>query len=188
MGQVKFISDKVSFSVSHKELKVVILGKVERWKETLLLMWLIAWTFCGIAMAAALFNEGYSQDLKIGIAVFLTFWVYYEYRIGRVFLFRKYGNELILIKEGRLYLKRSILTYGKAREYLIDNIRNFKKVEIPKRSISNAYENSFWILGGERLSFQYLDKYASFGVQLNPHETEALYKLLRANFKAQKKE
>jgi hypothetical protein len=41
---VNYISGRVSYSDKDGELIVVISGKVEQWQETLLSVWLVAWT------------------------------------------------------------------------------------------------------------------------------------------------
>lgn len=179
-AKVKYISDKISYSEpSQGELRVVILGRIERWKESLLAVWNIAWLSCGAVFIYFMLFTDMDRDTKLAIFIFLSFWAYYAYRVAYVFLFRRYGSETIYIKGDALYLKRSVRSYGKAKKYFIDNIESFGKVNIPEKSITNAYENSSWVLGGEKIGFTYQGKFEKFGMQLDDKEVNSLLRLLQ---------
>ena len=83
----------------------------------------IAWLFCGLVVIYSLFfNE--INDSKLYFVTFLLFWVYFLYKIFRVLLWRKYGTEFIRIDQDRFSIKKSIWGFGKAREFLLNNIEN----------------------------------------------------------------
>ena len=44
---MKQISERISYRKEGKELILIISGKIERWKESLLSAWLFMWIFIG---------------------------------------------------------------------------------------------------------------------------------------------
>ncbi|HRE75915.1 MAG: hypothetical protein ACK40M_09905 [Flavobacteriales bacterium] len=180
MASIKQISERISYKQHEGFSTVVISPRLDDRKQLLLTFWVFAWTFSGLLFIAQLFLD-YPVEMKRMIVAFLVFWLYYEYRIGYVWLWRRKGVELLKIEEGRLIYKRSVRTYGKAYEYYIDNIKEFGLAEI-KPGFSNVLADSFWVIGGERLRFLYQDREVRFGVQLSEEEAEKLRKFLNEKF------
>lgn len=175
---VKLLSEKVSYLQDGKKLQIVILGKIERWKESLILGWILAWIFCG-GIVINEYIKSDDRDFKTVLFVFLIFWVYYLWRIVRVFLYRRGGNELILIEDGVMWLKKSFFTFGKSKPYNLNQISDFKPIELKKTSISYNYENGWWVLGGEKLSFMYNGRFVKFAMQIDDNTRDKLYRLIK---------
>jgi hypothetical protein len=174
---VKVVDPKVSYSKRGPRLRVIILGKIERWKEGLLLAWLAAWIFCGVVVAMELASTS-DPDRQVVFIGFLAFWAYFLWRVGRTVLFRLGGNELIEVNDEALVLKKSFFTYGKTREYFLENIQNFKPIEISKTSFAYTYENGWWVLGGEKLGFEYHGRFVKFAMQIEEGTVSRLYSLI----------
>jgi hypothetical protein len=179
---MKLISEKVSYNIEKNDLTIVILGRVERFKETLLLVWLLAWTFCGAAFLYALYYEP-TKEMKLALFVMLMFWIYFEIKIGRTFLFRKFGSELIRITDGKLSIKQGIKGYGNADEYFIDNISSFGIIERSEKSFFGFIEKSFWFLGYETIGFEHKNKMVKFAMQLNQQEAAKVVGLIQQKLK-----
>ncbi len=180
---VKVISEKVSYKATSEFLNVIILGKIERWKETLLITWCLAWVFCG----GIVINEyilATDQEMRMGFLIFLIFWAYFLFTIGRITLYRRGGNELVRIEGDKMILKRSIYTFGKSKTYFVENIGKIEKVELSEKSIAFAFENTWWVLGGYKLVFDYQGKYVKFGMQISSAERDFLRNLLNKRIKA----
>lgn len=180
---VKVISEKLSYNATKDFLNVVILGKIERWKETLLITWCLAWVFCG----GIVINEyivATDREMRMGLLVFLMFWAYFLFTIGRITLYRKGGNELVRIEGDKLILKRSYFTFGKSKTYFIENIDKVVNLELAEKSIAFAFENTWWVLGGYKLAFDYNGKQVKFGMQINNSERDFLRNLLNKRVKA----
>lgn len=174
---IKVLSEKVSYEESKDQLKIVILGRIESWKENLLLAWCLAWIFCGAVIGREYFFTD-NRDMKLTISIFMVFWIYYLYRIGKVWLFRKGGNELIRIENGELTLKRSIYTYGKTLIFPLENISDFQKVELKKKSMVYAFESGWWVLGNPTLCFKHRGRFVRFAMQIDDSVRDKLYKLM----------
>ncbi len=174
---IKFISDRVSYRKTPDELTLIITGKIDRSKETLLLTWLLAWSFCGIYVISQLFFD-YSREEKLYFVVFLSFWAFFEYRMIKVYRWRKWGKEYLRRADGKISIKKSVTEFAKADDYFLENIKNWGKVKKSEANFFQQLEKSFWTLGDDTLCFDYQRKTISFGMQLSEKEIQGILKLL----------
>lgn len=172
---MKVISDRISILKTSELLSVVILPAADKKKLTLMLLWLMAWTTCGIIVFANYFRLT-DQNSKLFVIIYLSFWAYYEYKISRAFIWRKFGKEKIWVKDSILNYQREINGRGKVNQYELQLINDLKPVDIKPGSFSDLMEQSFWIKGGEKLEIWYQSKVIRFGMQLNEKETALVLK------------
>lgn len=177
-GEIKFISERISYRKSEDGLSIIITGKIQKSKETLLLTWLLAWTFCGLMVLYAMFFQDLSREEKLFLVIFLSFWVFFEYKITKVFRWRKWGKEYLLISDGKLSIKKAVNDFGKAEEYFLENIKNLKPVEKSATSFFQHLEKSFWVMGDESIQFDYQGKTIKLAMQLEEKEVKSVLKLL----------
>lgn len=181
-NDIKFISERISFRKSPDETTIIITGKIDRSKESLLLAWILAWSFCGILILVSLFGD-FPREQKLYFIIFLSFWAYFEYKVINVFRYRKWGKEYLRIADGKLSIKRSISKIAKANEYFIENIKNLSIIEKNNKNFFQQLEQSFWTIGDEAVSFECLGKYIKFGIQLDKNEANKLFKLIKEELK-----
>ena len=179
---IKFISERVSYLKNEDELTLIITGKIDRAKETLLLTWLLAWSFCGIFIISQLFME-YTREEKLYFIVFISFWAFFEFKILKVYRWRKWGREYLRLTAEKLTIKKSITDYAKTEEYFIDNIKNWQIVPKSKTNFFQLAEKSFWVLGDECIQFDYQTKTILFGMQLSEKEAIAILKVINTPLK-----
>jgi hypothetical protein len=172
---MKVISDRISILKTPELLSIVILPAADKKKLTIMLLWLMAWTTCGVIVFANYFKVT-DQNSKLFIIIYLSFWAYYEYKIGRAFIWRKFGKEKIWIKEGFLNYQREVNGKGKINQFELQLINDLKPVDIKAGSFSDLIEQSFWVKGGEKLELSYQAKVVRFGMQLNEKEAALVLK------------
>ena len=163
-----------------KNIIISISGKIERWKETLLFSWLIAWMICGIAISYELFNSSSTKNNTF-LFIYLCFWAYFFFKIGYAYLYRKWGQELIKIEPDKILIRREIKNIGKTYSYTKENIKDFDIYRHSDTSFLKIFNDSFWVIGGERLMFEYFGSKTGFGIQLNKDEENYLYKLIKSH-------
>lgn len=183
MSEIKYISKRVSFCEKPDEITVVILANGTKAKFNVLTVWLGLFIVCGLVLFSQLFVPGYDGYTKIGIFAFTCFWAYFIYKVGYIWFWRKDGREFIRIHDGKLSLKRAIKTYGKSYDFLIGNISQMKRRVMNQKSFGSELENSFWVMGGEKLQFDYLGREIRFGLQLTEEEAKKLTQLFIKWFK-----
>jgi hypothetical protein len=175
---MKWIGERISFVEDKNRTTVVIEPKNIGWMRSLMGAWVFMWLTIGITLGWYYLYQPTTQQESIIIIVFLIFWAYYAVRITRSWFWLMWGKELIKIDEVALTYKRSIRRYGKAMPYLLENIHKMR-VSTPKdNSFQAAWEKSPWIVGGERMEFDYMGKVVRIGRKLDEKDAEMLFKYL----------
>ncbi|MFM7724421.1 MAG: hypothetical protein ACKO7O_06480 [Bacteroidota bacterium] len=172
------ISERISFIDDATKTTIVILPKKQPWVIALMGAWLGMWVSIGLITWWALLTMKLTQQERIILWVFLSFWVYYAIRVGRSFLWLVWGKELIKIDEIGLHIKRSIRTYGKSVPYYFENIKDLAYDFPEERSFQTVWESSPWVNGGERFFFEYYGKMIKFGKKLTKKEAQLLTQVM----------
>ena len=81
----KFIGERISFVKTKEQLSVIITQEVPRWKETLLLTWLMAWIFVGVLFIFEL-TQRTDQQERMFFTIVIAFWAFFLVRIGKAYL------------------------------------------------------------------------------------------------------
>jgi hypothetical protein len=84
----------------------------------------------------------------------------------------------VRVQEDVLLLKRSFFTFGQTRTYYIDIIKDFEPIVLSKTSFAYTYENGWWVLGGEKLGFEYQGKLVKFAMQITEQEARDMHRIL----------
>ncbi len=168
---MEFISERVSVERGPESLSIVISARLPRPKEALLVAWFTAWTACGAYFIWSL-SQHPDEKTRTGLIIMLAFWLWFEWRIGRVLLWRLKGFEIWRLKGNILTVKDSILGYGKASDYFLDNIERFGTLQVDPTSWKWQLNDSFWVMGGERLGFEYTGRKVVLGKGLSAMEAQ----------------
>lgn len=172
---MKVIGDRVSILKKEGLLSIVILPYSDKRKLGIMFLWLMAWTVCGIIVFANYFKTT-DKDIKLFIIIYLSFWTYFEYKIMRAFVWRKYGKEKLWISDGIVHYKQEINKRGKVQEFDYSLIQNLLFIEREEHSFASVINSSFWIKGDERIEFTCQHKKVRFGMQLTDKEAKAIIK------------
>ena len=97
------------------------------------------------------------------------------------------GFELWRLKDGVLTIKDSIFGYGRANEYFVENIQRFGPIAVEETSWKWQLNDSFWVIGGERLGFEHVGKKVVMGKGLTSEEAERAARLLERALKGSRK-
>lgn len=175
---MKVIGERISILKKEDLLSVVILPTTDRKKLALLFLWLFAWTICGVIVLMNYFKLA-EQQAKLFVIVYLSFWAYYEFKIGRTFIWKKWGKEKIWVQNGLLHYQKEVNGKGKIEEFHPDLINNLRLVETNEKSFADNFNESFWVKGAERIEFDCGEKNIRFGLQLTTEEARAILSELK---------
>lgn len=180
---MKTIGSHISYK-DHGQDKttLIITPKRQKWKDILLIFWLLAFTGVGVYIFFQLFGD-YTREQKLTLFVFLSFWLYFEYRIGRALLWILAGQEFIKFTPGECHIKKAIGKYGKMRRYFLDNMGPFEQIQRKETSFGLHFENSYWVVGGETICFTYRNKVIALARKLEDQEINKLIKVLQSRKK-----
>ncbi|MCC7502560.1 MAG: hypothetical protein IT229_08535 [Flavobacteriales bacterium] len=184
---MEFLSERVSLDKREGVTSVVISPRLSRGNEALLLAWVLAWTCCGAYVIYELFQMPSGEQRSFTLA-FMAFWTYFEVRMVRVLLWRTKGFEKWRLKDGTLTIKDEILGYGRANDYFVENIQKLGLIEMDRTSWKWQLNDSFWVMGGERLGFEHLGKKIVFGKGLTDAEAKQVLGTLQEALKKARKQ
>ncbi|MCC6542230.1 MAG: hypothetical protein IT225_08425 [Flavobacteriales bacterium] len=184
---MEIVSDRVSIDRSADRISVVISARLTKRKEALLIAWFLCWLLIGTYVLYARTNMPSGDPLRQFLLVFLAFWLYFVVRVGRALLWRLKGFEQWRLKDGVLTLKDSILGFGKANTYFVENIQRLGALNLDPTSFKHQLNDSFWTVGGERLGFEHLGRKVAFGKGLTEAEAKRVLFVLQEALRTARK-
>ncbi len=176
-----YIGKRISIKRTEEGLSIVILSLADKLKNRLLLAWLVLWTLAGMIVFSQYFTFT-DTNTRIAVIVWLGFWLYFEFKITNAWLWRRSGKEVIKLRENKLFYKRDVSGRGKIKTYSADFIKDLRILE-HKESFLESLNNSYWVIAGEKLAFDYYGKEIKLGLQLDDADAKALLKVLKDGLK-----
>lgn len=174
---MELIGKRISTIKEGDTASFVILPSDANWKVYLLFAWFFLWTLSGVIVAANYFTL--NANMKLVVIMWMAFWAYFEFTIGKAFLFRRFGKEKLWVKGGKFYYWRDIAGRGKKLEFDKELIRDFEVVKKDKKDFFGSMNESFWVIGGESLIFNYGAKTYRMGIQLPEEDARELLRQVK---------
>lgn len=178
MENLQVIGQRSSVLIKDGIFSLVILPTENKKKVNLMFLWLFAWTVSGIIILVNYFKLTH-YDAKLMIIIWLGFWAYFEFKIIRVYMWKRFGKEKLWIKNGNVLYQQDVNGRGKIKEYDLNLISDFEMIPVEKGSIADEFAQTFWVKGGERISFNCQAKHIKFGLQLTDEEATKIIAALR---------
>lgn len=174
---MEYIGERISIKRIENETSIVILSTVDKMKKKLLIAWFALWTICGTIVFTQYFTIT-DEQTKVAVLVWLGFWAYFEYKTFSAVMWRSFGVEKIKLSDRKLFYKKDIRGKGKIKVYEFDFMKEFRVIESKENSFFENLNNSYWVIAGEKLAFDYYGKEIKLGIQLNEADAKALFKLI----------
>lgn len=186
-NQTQQISPRITVSkLDNQEIYIEIDQKVDRWKLSMLLSWLLAWTYCGgVFIYYAIVAQALSD--RIFFIVSTSLWLYFFVRIGKAFLWRRIGKEKIWIRSGELEIQNAFGSRGKRERLRLKAIQKLGLIKSDPGNFLAFLDDSFWIIGGERVGFVHGSSQYRIGKQLDVRSAENLVRVMDSAIKAYSK-
>lgn len=172
------IGKRSSLSLKDQVFSLIIIPTHEKGKTGLLFLWLFAWTISGIIVISS-YPQIHDQNAKLMLIVWIAFWAYFEFKIIRVFMWKRFGKEKLWIKNGKMHYQQDINGRGKVKEYDAGLISDLKVISVEKTSFADSFNQSFWVKGGERIEFSSQGKTVRLGMQLPDEDATKIVNELR---------
>lgn len=178
---MEYIGKRISIKRTDEGLSIVILALADKLKNRLLFAWLILWTLAGMIVFSQYFTIT-DPNTRIAVIVWFGFWFYFEFKITNAWFWRRSGKEVIKIRSSKLEYKRDVSGRGKIQTYSADFIKDLRIAETKESFLENL-NNSYWVIAGEKLVFDYYGKEIKLGLQLDEIDTKALLKVIKSGLK-----
>ncbi|RFC53458.1 hypothetical protein [Brumimicrobium aurantiacum] len=174
---MKWIGERISFVDKKESVSFVIYPPKMGRKKGLLITWFILWLLIGGYVTSQMFND-YSDQEKLALFIFMAFWLYFAIRVFRTMLYLFFGREYIKLDKNSLRIKRTIGTYGKSKQYFIENISKFSMIVPKENSFQKVYDDSLWVRGSNKIQFEFFQKRISFGRKLEEKDAKMMFQIL----------
>jgi hypothetical protein len=173
----RFIGSRISFVHKKDLLTVIITQEVEKWKMAALLGWLILW--CGVG-AVFIYNwlNGSTSSDRLFFAIASAFWAFFLVRIGKVYIWRIIGREMIRIDLNGMSIKNAYGNFGKAQRFHLENIKEFGVINYDPNKFFQFMDRAFWTLGGDAIGFKHSGKRYQFAKLINDRDAGLLLRLM----------
>lgn len=171
------MSSRIKEEKKEKGILIRIKALHDPSKQKNLFVWVLAWTFCGIAIGSQLFVEGQSE-LRSMILVFLAFWLYFEFKVVKAYRWRQKGEERFYITEEEIHYGRIIGERGIMRPFKKESINPIRPIDEEKSDFVKVFSDSYWVIGGETLAFTAEGKVYPFGLRLTEKEKKRVSQLI----------
>ncbi|HLV42283.1 MAG TPA: hypothetical protein VKY37_08395 [Brumimicrobium sp.] len=174
---MKWIGERISFVDKKDSISFIIYPPKLGRKKILILIWFALWVLIGGYVTSQLFQE-YSQEEKLALFIFMIFWLYFALRVLRTILFLFFGKEYIKLDVSSLRVKKATGSYGRSKQYFIENINKLSLISLKDNSFQKVYDDSPWVRGANRIQFEYFQKKYSFGRKLEEKDAEMMFKII----------
>lgn len=176
--KIEHIGKRISVFKSDDVTSFVIVPTDASWKLYMLFAWLFLWTASGVIVAANYFTLS-NANIKLVVIMWMAFWAYFEFKIGKAFLFRKFGKEKLWIRNGKMHYWRDVRGRGKKLEFEKELVKDLQVVEKKKSDFLQSLNESFWVIGGESVVFTYGSKNYLLGIQLPEEDARELVRQVK---------
>ena|SRR5690554_78863 len=174
---MKWIGERISFVDKKDSISFVIYPPKIGRKKILILVWFALWVLIGGYVSAQFFQD-YTQEEKLALFIFMVFWFYFAMRVLRTILFLFFGKEYIKLDKNSLRIKKATGSYGKSKQYFLENITKLNLIVLKDNSFQKVYDDSAWVRGTNRIEFEYFQKRHSFGRKLEEKDAKMMFQIL----------
>lgn len=175
----KFIGKRIKVIRAKDSITVEISQTIERLQEALLFAWIIAWAFCGGVFLYYAFTSS-SQSEQIFFIISSSLWLFFFVRIFKVLLWRKIGKEILVMNRKEMTVKNAFGSWGKTEHFNYANIYKLGLIKRDPTSFLAFLDDSFWIIGGERVGFSNSGSKVRLGKQLSVKDAELLIRVVES--------
>jgi hypothetical protein len=178
------IGDRIAFAwqdrgTESEQLRVTISQGTTASNMAMLSIWMVMW-LCLEAAVLYFWLQGSSEgNAAVGYAIYSAFWAFFAFRIGKVWLWRVRGSEVIVIDRRGISVAMVFGQRGLPDFFAHGAYKGLSRVEENPAQILRTFEQAFWSMGGETLKFSGGKRTMVFGKQLTDRDADGLLRLMR---------
>ena len=177
------IGDRIAFTQNDGELRVDIHQQIPSTQMMLLTLWLIAWVALEILVVYFWTQEPTQGNAWLGYAIYSAFWAFFAFRIGKVWIWRRVGREVLVLDSKGISIAMAFGERGLPDFFAHGTYKMPARIEANPQQILQTFERAFWSMGGETIQFSSGKRTLVLGKQLSEKHADALLKLVQAAVK-----
>ena len=152
-------------------LEISIKAFCEPQKQKMLLVWIILFSICGVAIISQFF-EDYEDNYKIIFGVYLAFWLFFEFKVIYAYRWRKYGEEKIIVENNRIFLSKLIGGKGVNQEYKLEEVKKLDFFKNDGVSFIKSMNSSYWNINKYQLAIYLGKSVIPFAIDISNKEAK----------------
>ena len=174
------IGARITFNQDQDSLRIRIQQHIPSAQMSLLTAWLVVWL--GLEAIVLYFWTQYPAqgNAWLGYGIYSAFWAFFAFRIGKVWLWRTRGQEVITVDHKGLSVALAFGQRGLPDFFAHGTYRLPSKIQENPQQILRTFEKAFWSMGGETLQFDSGKRTMVLGKQLDERDADALLKMMVA--------
>ena len=165
--------ERININKGDNKLEIEIKALKNETKQKILLVWIILFSGCGLAIFSQLFFD-YDKFIKLFFAIYLVFWMFFEFKVIYAYRWRNAGIEKIVINTTEIILIKEIGNRGITQILNMNEISNLRFFEIDESSFLKSINSSYWNINKYSLAFDYQGKPIPFAIDMDKNEAKKL--------------
>ena len=137
------MTNRIQITKNKESLKVVIKAFYDDKKQKMLLLWIVLFSLCGVAIISQFF-EDYDSGTKVFFGVYVAFWLFFEFKVIYAYRWRKYGEEQIIIENNELLLVKTIGERGVTQRFQKEEIKKIDFYKDANGGFIKSMNTSYW--------------------------------------------
>ena len=169
------MENRVNIEKGENSLFITIKAFKEEGKQKMLLLWIVLFSICGIAIFSQFFGD-YENSVKIFFGVYVAFWFFFEFKIVYAYRWRNKGLEKAIIEDGQLILIKEIGKRGISQSYDLKEITTLRLFKNEDSDFVKSMTSSYWNINKYTIAFNYQENAIPFGIDLSKQQAKNIIK------------
>lgn len=169
------MAERINISKKDNNLEIEIKALKDDTKQKILLVWIVLFSLCGFAILSQFFYD-YDKTSQLFFAVYLAFWLFFEFKVIYAFRWRNAGMEKIILNKTKIILIKEIGKRGITQTIKINEISNLRCYEPDELGFIKSINSSYWNINKYSLAFDFENKPVPFAIDLDKNEAKKLLK------------
>jgi len=174
------IGARITFNQDQDSLRIRIQQHIPSAQMSLLTAWLVVWLGLEAIVLYFWTQDPAQGNAWLGYGIYSAFWAFFAFRIGKVWLWRTRGQEVITVDRKGLSVALAFGQRGLPDFFAHGTYRLPSKIQENPQQILRTFEKAFWSMGGETLQFDSGKRTMVLGKQLDERDADALLKMMVA--------
>ena len=171
------MNERIIIDQQASKINITIRAFKDKWKQSLLMMWIILFSLCGLAIFSQFFLD-YDAQTKIFFGVYIAFWLFFEFKVIYAYRWRSHGLEYVSIEDTMLLLTKQIGKRGVTQAYKVSEIKNLRLMEDVHGYFLKSMTDSYWNINKYTLIFDVANQQVPFAIDLTKKDAQRLLKIL----------
>ncbi len=177
------MNDRLNITKTDNTFEITIKAFFDGKKQNMLMLWIILFSVCGIAIITQFFGD-YDAGTKVFFAVYVAFWLFFEFKVIYAYRWRKLGEEKIVVEEGKVSLIKTIGKRGITQVFEFDEIKNIDFYKDQNGKFVQAMNTSYWNINQYSLAFYLENEKVPFAIDVPRTEAKKILHEIRAAVKS----